>query len=55
MGNSRLDGTGHMAAGLTPDRIVVRGKFVQRDPCARCGTRGDVGCQHEPCRLVVTL
>lgn len=21
---------------------------VDRDPCPRCGTRGDVGCQHKP-------
>ena len=28
---------------------------VDRDPCPRCGTRRDIGCEHSPCRLGMVL
>ena len=28
--------------------IVALGEYVERDPCPRCGVRGDIGCRHRP-------
>ncbi len=27
---------------------AVLASVVRRDPCARCGVRGDIGCRHQP-------
>lgn len=31
---------------MSPDDIARR--VVSRDPCRRCGVRGDIGCIHQP-------
>ena len=32
-----------------PERIdTSRLRIVRRDPCFRCGTNGEIGCQHQP-------
>lgn len=44
---------GHAAACLPQDRIVPPTAPVYRDPCPRCGVRGDVRCGHTASRLIV--
>lgn len=39
---------GPMAVG----KIVVTSQPVYRDPCSRCGARGDFDCGHRPCILM---
>ena len=34
----------------TPGTLVVR-----RDPCFKCGVRGDIGCKHQPAQPAMTL
>lgn len=47
--NTGLDANGSLAPEEYPDweyQPVERGPL--RDPCPRCGTRGDIGCKHRP-------
>lgn len=38
------------------DMMVERGvMIVSRDPCLRCGVRGDIGCEHQAPSIPVTL
>ena len=38
---------GEIAAAETGHPDVPLGQLVARDPCLRCGTRGDLGCRHQ--------
>jgi len=31
-----------------PKEPLVQHIYVSRDPCQRCGVRGDIGCRHNP-------
>lgn len=43
----RIHGPG--AGRIVPVDLPKSGLFaVDRDPCFRCGTRGDLGCRHRP-------
>jgi hypothetical protein len=42
-------------AGLSADRRVPPTEPVDRDPCPRCGVRGDIGCGHSRVRLGMVL
>jgi len=35
-------------AAVAADKPMPSGSIVSRDPCFRCGVRGDVGCEHTP-------
>ena len=48
--------TGRFIAGIrkashSDNRIVPPTEPVYRDPCQRCGARGDYDCGHAPVRL----
>jgi hypothetical protein len=32
---------------VMPRRLAVKGVVIDRNPCLRCGTRGDLGCKHQ--------
>jgi hypothetical protein len=34
---------------------IRRQRSVSRDPCRRCGTRGDIGCAHNPASAAVAF
>jgi hypothetical protein len=53
MSYPRKDGTGWQAAGICIDRIIPPTQPVHRDPCPRCGCRGDIDCGHSCGRLLV--
>jgi len=35
-------------AAVAPDMPMPSDSLVSRDPCFRCGVRGDIGCEHTP-------
>jgi len=35
-------------AAVAADRPMPSESLVSRDPCFRCGVRGDIGCEHTP-------
>jgi hypothetical protein len=35
-------------AAVAADRPIPSESLVSRDPCFRCGVRGDIGCEHTP-------
>jgi hypothetical protein len=49
--------TGRFLAGVskTEQRIVPPTRPVNRDPCQRCGARGDFDCGHSKVRLGMIL
>jgi hypothetical protein len=48
---------GYKAAGLTREHrdFVIGGVLVDRDPCPRCGVRGDIPCGHSRAPLGMRL
>jgi hypothetical protein len=50
-----MNAAGITKAGLAADRIIPPTEPVHRDPCARCGVRGDVDCGHSKVRLGMVL
>lgn len=41
-------------APLTARPLFVA-QVVNRDPCFKCGVRGDIGCKHQPASLPTTI
>jgi len=42
-------------AAYACDRLTPLNEPVDRDPCPRCGVRGDFGCGHSKVRLGTVL
>lgn len=60
MGAKHTATSGMWAAGLRKagrkaDRVVAPTMPVDRDPCPRCGVRGDIPCGHSKTRLGTVL
>lgn len=56
MSRPASDGCGRMAAGVGMAARETRNDLpprVYRDPCPRCGARGDVDCGHTATLLLV--
>lgn len=40
---------------IMAEKDAMRDRVVSRDPCPRCGARGDFDCGHTPIRRLVAL